>query len=77
MKMDEKDDLILEFAEIVHTINGTHSYLDDFILKNKVSTGRDFRRQLRITRDLCKSLLKSSLEWERQVRKNRKQDDTQ
>ncbi len=75
--MDDKDKLILEFADIVATINATHTHMDEFILKGKVSTGRDFRRQLRITRDLCKGLLKSSLEWEKETRQKRKQDDTQ
>ena len=74
MKMDKKDKLILEFADIVATINATHTHMDEFILKEKVSTGRDFRRQLRITRDLCKGLLKSSLDWEKQTRKDRKQN---
>ena len=70
--MKSKDDLVLEFAEIVSTVNNTHTYLDDFILKGKVSTGRDFRRQIRQTRDLCKQLLKSSLEWEKDTRQKRK-----
>ncbi len=73
--MKSKDDLVLEFAEIVSTINNTHSYLDDFIIKGKVSTGRDFRRQIRQTRDLCKKLLKTSLEWEKETRQKRKPNE--
>ena len=73
--MLSKDDLVLEFAEIVSTVNNTHTYLDDFILKGKVSTGRDFRRQIRQTRDLCKQLLKSSLEWEKETRQKRKPNE--
>lgn len=70
--MKSKDELVLEFAQIVSVVNETHTYLDDFILKEKVSTGRDFRRQIRQTRDLCKQLLKTSLEWEKQTRSQRK-----
>lgn len=70
--MKSKDEVVLEFAQIVSVVNEAHIYLEDFVLKEKVSTGRDFRRQIRQTRDLCKQLLKTSLEWEKGTRSQRK-----
>jgi hypothetical protein len=72
MKTTEQEKIILKFADILGTINSANAELDRFVLKERVTAGRDFRRKFRVLRDLCKEIITVSQEYEKTIREDKK-----
>ena len=70
---DNKEKIILKFADVLGTLNSANSELDRFVLKKRVTAGRDFRRKFRVIRDLCKEIINESQEFEKLVREEKKE----
>lgn len=69
---NQQEKIILKFADVLATIRGAEAELDRFVLKDKVTAGRDFRRKFRMMRDLCKEIISESKEYEKQIRQEKK-----
>jgi|11BtaG_2_1085332.scaffolds.fasta_scaffold00072_7 hypothetical protein len=67
-----QDELMLSFAEITAIINRANADLEEFCLQNKITRGRDLRRQLREMREACTTTLKKSLQYEKDLRQTKR-----
>ncbi len=60
-----KEDVVLKFAELTRLLDISNDDFDNFLLKNKITSGRDFRRSLRNIRNTAEEAIKLSLSLEK------------
>lgn len=63
-----REEVLLAYANLNDLVNKASSDLDEFLLQNKVTRGREFRRRLREIRDICKDVKDKSLQYEKILR---------
>lgn len=68
-----KEDVVIKFAELTRLLDITNDDFDNFLLKNKITSGRDFRRSLRQIRNTAEEAIKLSLTLEKQIRQEKKE----
>lgn len=68
-----KEDVVLKFAELTRLLDVSNDDFDNFLLKNKITSGRDFRRSLRNIRNTAEEAIKLSLSLEKQIRQEKKE----
>ena len=68
-----KEDVVIKFAELTRLLDITNDDFDNFLLKNKITSGRDFRRSLRHIRNTAEEAIKLSLTLEKQIRQEKKE----
>ncbi len=68
-----KEDVVLKFAELTRLLDISNDDFDNFLLKNKITSGRDFRRSLRNIRNTAEEAIKLSLSLEKQIRQEKKE----
>jgi len=66
-----EDKLMLIFQDLVQTIEGTHDELFRLCVKNRVTSGRDFRRKMRKIRNKAVKATKLSQELEQSLREEK------
>jgi len=69
----EKETVILKFTELVALLHLCNDDFDNFLINNKITSGRDFRRTLRSIRDISKECIKLSLDLEHNIRDKKKE----
>ena len=68
-----KDEIVIKFAELTRLLDLSNDDFDNFLLKNKITSGRDFRRSLRNIRNTAEETIKLSLSLEKQIREDKKE----
>jgi len=69
-----KEEVVLKFAELTRLIDVSNDDFDNFLLKNKITSGRDFRRSLRNIRNAAEEAIKLSLALEKDIRKQKQEN---
>lgn len=67
-----KDEVMLAYAELNNTLQQANEDLAEFLLKNKLTRGRQYRNQIRLLRNQCKKAIQLSLEYEKHLRIQKK-----
>ena len=70
----KKEQVVLKFAELTRLIDVSNDDFDNFLLKNKITSGRDFRRSLRNIRNTAEEAIKLSLALEKDIRKQKQEN---
>jgi hypothetical protein len=70
---DEKNKVVLTFADLISLVNESNDEFDNFLIGNKITSGRDFRRKLRKIRDTSTDVIKLSLALEKKIREDKKE----
>lgn len=75
----KQDEIMLLYAELNSILHKATVDLEEFVLQNKITRGRDLRRHLRDMRQRCKETMDKSLDYERKLReaKSRKRKKCQ
>jgi len=69
----QKEEVILKFTDLVRLLDVSNDDFDKFLISNKITSGRDFRRSLRKIRNTAEETIKLSLALEKQIREERKE----
>lgn len=69
----QKEEVILKFTDLVRLLDVSNDDFDKFLISNKITSGRDFRRSLRQIRNTAEETIKLSLALEKQIREERKE----
>jgi len=69
----QKEEVILKFTDLVRLLDVSNDDFDKFLISNKITSGRDFRRSLRHIRNTADETIKLSLALEKQIREERKE----
>lgn len=64
----KKEEVMLCFAEINRQLNEASISFEDFLMQDKITKGRDFRRCLRTVRNSCIEAIRKSHEYEQTLR---------
>ena len=70
--MKKKEEVMLSFAEINQKLQEASISFEEFLMEEKVTKGRDFRRYLRSIRDTCKETIRKSQDYEKTLRESKK-----
>jgi len=67
----KQEEIMLLYAEINSILNKASLDLEEFVLQNKITRGRDLRRHLRNIRTTAKDTMEKSLEYEKLLRERK------
>ena len=68
----KKDEVMLTYAEINAQFQNASISFEEFLLQNKVTKGREFRKYLRSIRKACKETIDKSLVYEKDLRERKR-----
>ena len=72
--MEDNEKLFLKYADLINLVNATNEDLSKLCMKNRLTAGRDFRRQLREMKTTIVDMIRLSSTIEKELRAKKEEN---